>query len=48
MPYKLSDDKKAVLVKKGGKWIIYKRYRGKSAKKKALDLLAALQINVGH
>lgn len=48
MPYKLSPDKEAVLVKKGGKWVLYKRYKGKGAREKALDLLAALKMNVRH
>ena len=26
MPYKLSEDKKAVMVQKGGKWVVLKRH----------------------
>ncbi len=43
MPYKLSKDKKTVMVKRGGAWEILKRYPSKA---KALARLAALKINV--
>lgn len=48
MPYKLSEDKKAVMVKRHGKWAVLHRYKGKNARKKALQLLTALSMNVKH
>lgn len=46
MPYRLSKDRKAVEQEKNGKWVEYKRYAGRTAKRKARKLLAALKINV--
>lgn len=43
MPYKLSEDKKAVMQKKGGKWVTLKRYK---TAEQARKYLAALKINV--
>lgn len=48
MPYKLSEDGKAVMVKRKGRWVEHHRYKGKGAHKKAVALLAALVANVGH
>jgi len=46
MPYKLSPDGEAVMVKRGGKWTVLKDHHDP---KKALAHLRALQINVeGH
>jgi len=46
MPYRLSEDKKAVLVNRNGKWEVLKRYTGKDAVVKALSYLRALKVNV--
>ena len=46
MPYKLSDDKKAVMEQKDGEWHVKKRYTGTTAETKARAYLAALIINV--
>lgn len=45
MPYKLSPDKKTVMVYKDGKWRVLKRY---ASAKKALMYFKALQANVKH
>lgn len=46
MPYKLSTDKKCVLVQKDGKWVVHTCYKGGDAEAKARRLLIALQLNV--
>ena len=43
MPYRLSKDKKSVMVKRRGKWVVLKRHKGKA---KALAHLRALKANV--
>jgi hypothetical protein len=46
MPYKLSSDKKAVMVKRGNRWVVLKAHGSAAEAKRHL---AALQINVeGH
>ncbi len=46
MPYKLSEDGEAVMVKRGGRWVVLKDHHDKV---KARKHLAALEINVeGH
>lgn len=45
MPYKLSEDGKSVLVKRGTHWVTLKRH---ADKKKARAHLRALQANVKH
>ena len=43
MPYKLSEDGKSVMVKRGGKWVLLKAHVSKA---KALAHLRALKANV--
>ena len=45
MPYKLSSNGKAVLVKRSSHWRVLKRH---PSKKKALAHLRALKANVKH
>lgn len=49
MPYKLSRDGTAVLVKRGGRWVVYKSYKRlgvRVARMRAKALLRALYANV--
>jgi len=45
MPYKLSENGKSVLVKRGARWVILKTHPSKT---KALAHLQALNRNVRH
>jgi len=45
MPYKLSKSGKAVLVKRGNRWVVLKRH---PTREKARKHVAALNINVHH
>lgn len=45
MPYKLSDDKKAILILRGSKWKVLKRHRSPA---QALAHFRALKANVKH
>lgn len=45
MPYKLSEDGKAVMVHRGGRWRVLKKHRSKADAKRHL---VALKLNVGE
>lgn len=47
MPYRINPKVRTeVQVKRKGRWVRYRIYYGRGARRKALDLLAALRINV--